>query len=35
MKKSHVDFFEEQLGLIEQVGLQNYLAQQIGEGSEK
>jgi bacterioferritin len=31
----HVDFFEEQLGLIEQVGLQNYLAQQLGEKSEK
>ena len=34
-EEDHVDFFEEQLGLIEQLGLQNYLAQQIGEGSEK
>jgi bacterioferritin len=35
VEEDHVDFFEEQLGLIEQVGLQNYLAQQLGEGSEK
>jgi len=35
VEEGHVDFFEEQLGLIEQVGLQNYLAEQIGEGSEK
>ena len=34
-EEGHVDFFEEQLGLIEQVGLQNYLAQQLREGSEK
>jgi bacterioferritin len=34
-EEGHVDFFEEQLGLIEQVGLQNYLAQQLAEGSEK
>ena len=34
-EEGHVDFFEEQLGLIEQVGLQNYLAQQLGGGSEK
>ena len=34
-EEGHVDFFEEQLGLIEQVGLQNYLAQQLGEKSEK
>ncbi len=34
-EEGHVDFFEEQLGLIEQVGLQNYLAQQLSEGSEK
>jgi bacterioferritin len=34
-EEGHVDFFEEQLGLIEQVGLQNYLAQQIREGSDK
>ena len=33
-EEGHVDFFEEQLGLIEQVGLQNYLAQQLSEGSE-
>ena len=31
-EEGHVDFFEEQLGLIEQVGLQNYLAEQIREG---
>jgi bacterioferritin len=35
VEEGHVDFWEEQLGLIEQVGLQNYLAQQLGEGSEK
>jgi bacterioferritin len=34
-EEGHVDFFEEQLDLIEQLGLQNYLAQQLGEGSEK
>jgi bacterioferritin len=34
-EEGHVDLFEEQLGLIEQVGLQNYLAQQLSEGSEK
>ena len=34
-EEHHVDFFEEQLGLIEQIGLQNYLAQQIDEGPEK
>jgi bacterioferritin len=34
-EEDHVDFFEEQLGLIEQIGLQNYLAQQLEEGSEK
>jgi len=34
-EEGHVDFFEEQLGLIEQLGLQNYLAQQLGGGSEK
>jgi bacterioferritin len=28
-EEDHVDFFEEQLGLIEQLGLQNYLAQQL------
>jgi bacterioferritin len=34
-EEGHVDFFEEQLELIEQLGLQNYLAQQLGEESEK
>jgi len=34
-EEGHVDFFEEQLGLVEQLGLQNYLAQQLGEGAEK
>jgi len=34
-EEEHVDFYEEQLDLIEQVGLQNYLAQQIGGESEK
>ena len=34
-EEEHVDFFEEQLGLIAQIGLQNYLAQQMGEESEK
>ena len=31
-EEGHVDFFEEQLGLIEQLGVQNYLAQQLEEG---
>ena len=30
-EEGHVDFFEEQLGLVEQLGLQNYLAQQLEE----
>jgi bacterioferritin len=30
-EEGHVDFLETQLGLIEQLGLQNYLAQQLGE----
>jgi bacterioferritin len=30
-EEGHVDFFEEQLGLIEQIGMQNYLAQQLEE----
>ena len=34
-EEGHVDFFEEQLDLIEQLGLQNYLAQQLGEEAEK
>jgi bacterioferritin len=28
-EEEHVDFLEEQLGLIESIGLQNYLAQQV------
>jgi bacterioferritin len=31
-EEDHVDWIEAQLGLIEQVGLQNYLTQQIKEG---
>jgi bacterioferritin len=31
-EEGHVDFFEEQLGLIDQLGVQNYLAQQLEEG---
>jgi bacterioferritin len=34
-EEGHVDFFEEQLGLIEQLGLQNYLAQQLEEEEGK
>jgi bacterioferritin len=34
-EESHVDFFEEQLGLVEQLGLQNYLAQQLEEEGEE
>ena len=34
-EEHHVDFFEEQLDLIDQIGLQNYLAQQLGEEPEK
>jgi bacterioferritin (cytochrome b1) len=30
-----VDFFEEQLGLIGQIGMQNYLAQQLEEEKGK
>jgi bacterioferritin len=30
-EEEHVDFIEEQLGLIDQLGLQNYLAQQMKE----
>jgi bacterioferritin len=28
-EEEHVDYLEEQLGLIEQIGIQNYLAQQV------
>jgi bacterioferritin len=28
-EEGHVDFLEEQLGLIEEIGIQNYLAQQV------
>jgi bacterioferritin len=34
-EEGHVDFFETELGLVEQLGVQNYLAQQLGEESEK
>ena len=34
-EEEHVDFFEEQLGLIGQIGMQNYLAQQLEEAAEK
>ena len=34
-EEGHVDFFEEQLGLIEQLGIQNYLAQQLEEEEGK
>ena len=34
-EEGHVDFFEEQLGLIEQLGMQNYLAQQLEEEEGK
>ena len=34
-EEEHVDFLEEQLSLIEQVGIQNYLAKQMGEPGEK
>jgi len=30
----HIDFLETEIGLIEKVGLQNYLQSQIGEGKE-
>jgi bacterioferritin len=31
VEEGHVDFWEEQLGLVQQLGLQNYLAQQLEE----
>ena len=31
-EEKHIDFLEAQLNVIEQAGLQNYLAQQMGEG---
>lgn len=34
-EEKHVDFLETQLGLIEQVGLQNYLVAQTEPGTEK
>jgi bacterioferritin len=34
-EEQHVDFLETQLGLMEQVGLQNYLASQMEPGAEK
>jgi len=34
-EEDHVDFFEEQLGLIEQLGVHNYLAQQLEEEAGK
>ncbi len=32
--EEHIDFLETELGLLEKVGLQNYLQSQIGEGKE-
>ncbi|MGA2075577.1 MAG: bacterioferritin [Terriglobia bacterium] len=34
-EEGHVDFFEEQLGLIGQIGMQNYLAQQLEQEKGK
>jgi bacterioferritin len=31
-EEKHIDFIEAQLNLIKEVGIQNYLAQQMGEG---
>ena len=33
-EEGHVDFLEAQLGLIEQLGYERYLAQQLGEGAD-
>jgi bacterioferritin len=33
--EEHVDWLETQLGLIEQIGLQNYLTEQMGEDEDK
>ena len=33
-EEEHVDYLETQLGLIEQLGLENYLVEQMGEGKE-
>ena len=33
-EEGHVDFLEAQLGLIEQLGYERYLAQQLGEGND-
>ena len=32
--EEHIDFLETELGLLDKVGLQNYLQTQIGEGKE-
>ena len=32
--EKHIDFLETEIGLVEKVGLQNYLQSQIGEGKE-
>jgi bacterioferritin len=34
-EEEHVDFLEQQLGLIEQLGYENYLVEQMGEEEEK
>lgn len=33
--EEHVDWLETQLGMIQQLGLQNYLLSQVGDGDEK